>query len=278
MTARGRPRKGPRRPRTVYAGRSIRCVPPRSSACVCSAFAAERRLQCTRRRNRLRSGARPRWWTPSCAPTRCAWAMPRSAAWARSAEFFDAATYPAIHYQSAPIPRAVLRDGGRVDGQLTLRGNTRAVGLRSKAATATPGCAASARSRSTARYGAPTSAWPVAGPRSATGSVCACASSPIPRAPGPPTTAPTGPEATIPHPRAACDDRRRMTASPNIADALRACARAAPGAGRAARSRWPRRRWGRRWRTLSYAELDRAATAGRGPRGDRHRRGRAQRC
>jgi polyisoprenoid-binding protein YceI len=52
------------------------------------------------------------------------------AAWARSAEFFDAATHPEILYQSAPIPRAVLRDGGRVDGQLTLRGITREVGLR----------------------------------------------------------------------------------------------------------------------------------------------------
>ncbi len=61
------------------------------------------------------------------------------AAWARSAEFFDAATYPEIHYQSAPIPRAVLRDGGRVDGQLTLRGNTRAVGLRIEGGDCDPG-------------------------------------------------------------------------------------------------------------------------------------------
>jgi polyisoprenoid-binding protein YceI len=52
------------------------------------------------------------------------------AAWARSDEFFDAAAHPEIVYQSAPIPRAVLRDGGLVEGLLTLRGITRRVTLR----------------------------------------------------------------------------------------------------------------------------------------------------
>lgn len=52
------------------------------------------------------------------------------AAWARSAEFFDAANHPTIHFRSRPLPLSVLRDGGAIDGNLTLRGVTRAVGLK----------------------------------------------------------------------------------------------------------------------------------------------------
>jgi polyisoprenoid-binding protein YceI len=52
------------------------------------------------------------------------------AAWARSPEFFDAANHPTILFQSRPLPVSVLRDGGAIDGDLTLRGVTRAVGLK----------------------------------------------------------------------------------------------------------------------------------------------------
>lgn len=52
------------------------------------------------------------------------------AAWARSPEFFDAANHPTIHFRSRPMPQSVLRDGGAIDGELTLRGVTREVGLK----------------------------------------------------------------------------------------------------------------------------------------------------
>lgn len=57
-------------------------------------------------------------------------ANPAHADWARSAEFFDAANHPQIHFRSRPIPQAVLRDGGAIDGELTLRGVSREVGLK----------------------------------------------------------------------------------------------------------------------------------------------------
>jgi polyisoprenoid-binding protein YceI len=57
-------------------------------------------------------------------------ANPAHADWARSAEFFDAARHPEIHFRSRPIPQRVLREGGPIDGELTLRGVTRAVGLK----------------------------------------------------------------------------------------------------------------------------------------------------
>ena len=55
---------------------------------------------------------------------------PAHADWARSAEFFDARNHPGIHFRSRPIPQRVLRDGGPIDGELTLRGVTRDVGLK----------------------------------------------------------------------------------------------------------------------------------------------------
>jgi polyisoprenoid-binding protein YceI len=57
-------------------------------------------------------------------------ANPAHADWARSAEFFDAVHHPTIHFRSRPLPQSVLRDGGGIDGELTLRGVTRAVGLK----------------------------------------------------------------------------------------------------------------------------------------------------
>lgn len=52
------------------------------------------------------------------------------AEWARSPEFFDAANHPTIHFRSRPLQQSVLRDGGAIDGELTLRGVTRMVGLK----------------------------------------------------------------------------------------------------------------------------------------------------
>lgn len=54
---------------------------------------------------------------------------PGHAEWARSAEFFDAARHPEIHFQSAPFKLALLQHGGPVIGTLTLRGVTAAVQL-----------------------------------------------------------------------------------------------------------------------------------------------------
>jgi len=47
--------------------------------------------------------------------------------WARSSEFFDARHFPHIAFDSEPFPLARLRDGGPIEGGLTLRGITRAV-------------------------------------------------------------------------------------------------------------------------------------------------------
>jgi len=54
------------------------------------------------------------------------------AAWARSADFFDTARYPQIRFHSIAFPQQVLRDGGRIDGALSLRGITRPVTFRVK--------------------------------------------------------------------------------------------------------------------------------------------------
>ncbi|NUR21965.1 YceI family protein [Frateuria sp.] len=58
-------------------------------------------------------------------------AMPsqRLRRWVLAGEFFDAARYPTLRFVSAPVARAVLDDGGALDGQLTLRGVTRPVRL-----------------------------------------------------------------------------------------------------------------------------------------------------
>jgi polyisoprenoid-binding protein YceI len=42
--------------------------------------------------------------------------------WVKSPEFFDAARYPQIEFTSAPFPRARLRTGGELSGELTVRG------------------------------------------------------------------------------------------------------------------------------------------------------------
>ena len=42
--------------------------------------------------------------------------------WVKSAEFFDVATYPDIHFVSSPFPLQRLVTGGDLPGQLTLRG------------------------------------------------------------------------------------------------------------------------------------------------------------
>lgn len=47
--------------------------------------------------------------------------------WARSDDFFAAASYPWIHFQADAIPERLLRDGGESEGLLTLRGITRPV-------------------------------------------------------------------------------------------------------------------------------------------------------
>jgi polyisoprenoid-binding protein YceI len=42
--------------------------------------------------------------------------------WVKSDEFFDASAHPQITFASAPFPRARLRAGGDLPGELTLRG------------------------------------------------------------------------------------------------------------------------------------------------------------
>ena len=42
--------------------------------------------------------------------------------WVKSDEFFDASAYPQITFASAPFPRARLRAGGDLPGELTVRG------------------------------------------------------------------------------------------------------------------------------------------------------------
>jgi len=56
-----------------------------------------------------------------------AMAKPGHAAWARSADFFDTANHPWIHFRADGLPERLLEDGGDIDGELTLRGVTRPV-------------------------------------------------------------------------------------------------------------------------------------------------------
>jgi len=42
--------------------------------------------------------------------------------WVKSDEFFDASAHPQITFASAPFPRARLRAGGDLSGELTVRG------------------------------------------------------------------------------------------------------------------------------------------------------------
>lgn len=60
--------------------------------------------------------------------------------WAQSVEFFDVERYPWIRFQSDPIPARLLREGGEIGGQVTLRGITQPVRFMLEAATCeTPG-------------------------------------------------------------------------------------------------------------------------------------------
>ena len=47
--------------------------------------------------------------------------------WAKSEDFFDVAHHPQIVFASDDVPRARLRDGGELSGQLTVRGITQPV-------------------------------------------------------------------------------------------------------------------------------------------------------
>lgn len=47
---------------------------------------------------------------------------PRYTAWAKSDSFFDAERFREISFRSAPFAPAVLREGGRISGDLRLRG------------------------------------------------------------------------------------------------------------------------------------------------------------
>ena len=50
--------------------------------------------------------------------------------WARSPEFFDAASHPTIRFESDAFPLARLATGGAIQGRLSLRGKTRPVAFR----------------------------------------------------------------------------------------------------------------------------------------------------
>jgi polyisoprenoid-binding protein YceI len=50
---------------------------------------------------------------------------PDHAEWARSDDFFDAARHPWIGFRATDQPERLLREGGVLDGELTLRGITR---------------------------------------------------------------------------------------------------------------------------------------------------------
>ena len=50
---------------------------------------------------------------------------PRYTAWMRGASFFDSGRHPSMEFVSDPFPAGLLRAGGPLRGQLTLRGVTR---------------------------------------------------------------------------------------------------------------------------------------------------------
>jgi polyisoprenoid-binding protein YceI len=54
---------------------------------------------------------------------------PDHAAWARSAEFFDAAHHPELRFDSEPVPLETLANGGPLRGRLSVRGIERTVAL-----------------------------------------------------------------------------------------------------------------------------------------------------
>ena len=51
------------------------------------------------------------------------------AEWARSPEFFDSLNHPWIQFRAEDVPLAAFRDGGRMQGEVTLRGITAPVEL-----------------------------------------------------------------------------------------------------------------------------------------------------
>lgn len=55
--------------------------------------------------------------------------------WAQSPEFFDVERYPWIRFHSDAISARTLREGGEIDGEVTLRGATRRVRFLLEAAT-----------------------------------------------------------------------------------------------------------------------------------------------
>jgi polyisoprenoid-binding protein YceI len=56
--------------------------------------------------------------------TRVEMRKPDYEAWVKSEEFFDAARHPRIVFESLPFPLSVLREGGTVSGNLSVRGET----------------------------------------------------------------------------------------------------------------------------------------------------------
>lgn len=50
---------------------------------------------------------------------------PRYTEWTRSSRFFDAARYPAVVFVSDPYTEELLRQGGPLGGELSIRGITR---------------------------------------------------------------------------------------------------------------------------------------------------------
>lgn len=53
----------------------------------------------------------------------------RVTAWAKSDEFFDVANHPTIRFRSQPFDAALVREGGTMRGELTLRGVAREIGF-----------------------------------------------------------------------------------------------------------------------------------------------------
>ena len=63
--------------------------------------------------------------------------------WALSPEFFWAARHPELHFRAEAVPRARLRDGGDIVGELAVRGHRRKVRfvlVGSDCASAAPAC------------------------------------------------------------------------------------------------------------------------------------------
>ncbi len=75
--------------------------------------------------------------------------------WAQSAEFFDVDRHPWIRFRSDPIPARLLRAGGEIGGQVTLRGITQPVRfVLEPAACETPGFGCAVRATGDVRRSA----------------------------------------------------------------------------------------------------------------------------